>query len=149
MAAYLSISLLGCATSPNRQLERQACIKGKLADFWGDQNAHVGVNFLPIKAKPFSTILGLGYHCTDPGTRKLLVSAARGPGLGVNAVVIVNLESGHDYRIIAFYRSGIYKFEIIDKTLRATPYTFTFPEGYYGFDVFHDKIVRDPLDLTK
>lgn len=142
----VSTLLMGCANSANRTSEEQACIKGQLANYFGQLstgNAHVEVNYFPIKAR-----IPYGFRCLDPGTHRLLVSAARGPGVGVNTVILVNLDAGHDYTISANFDSGIYEFEVLDLHDGKVRHSFELLEGYYGFNVLENRVIGEPIDLT-
>jgi len=148
----LSCSLLiSCAQNHYASVNKPrktACIKGGLANFIGHftaGEAHVGLQPVPIKAgNPYRE------YCLPGGTRSFLVGGARGPGFGVNTVIIVQLLEGHKYRVRARYRSGIYHFAILDTTREseAEIYKFSLPEGYYGVNIFSNKTVRPPIDLT-
>ena len=76
-----------------------ACIKGGLANFFRHftaGEAHVGLQPMPIgRQNPYRE------YCLTGGKHRFLVSAARGPGLGVNTIIIVDLVQGHRYRIRA------------------------------------------------
>ena len=127
-----------------------ACIEGGVANFFRlftNEEVHVDIQpFPPRMQMPYSR------RCVPAGTHSFLVAAARGPGFGTNAIIIITLMGGHSYKVQASYQPYQYQynFTITDKTTedKFVVYRFSLPEGYYGMDIFRNKVVRPPLDLT-
>lgn len=145
----MGLSLLGCASHSDRASSRQACIKGQqptgLFDYFSKSNSHVEVIYLPLQARAL-----YGYRCLEPGIQRLLVSVARGPGLGANSVIVIRLEEGHNYQVRATFESGLYRVDIFDATggMETNYRTFDLPEGYYGYNILLDKATGNPIDLV-
>lgn len=147
----ISIFLTSCTLVPKELSQMTigtACIKGGMANFvrhFTSGEAHVGVN-----PQNNGDAGAYSEHCIPSGKREILVSGARGPYSGVNALIIVALQEGHRYRVRAIYTSGSYQFTIVDITElpESVTYEFTIPSGYYGKNILTGES-GTPIDLTE
>ena len=144
------ILLSACAAMSKVELqmtENTACIKGGMANFirhFTSGEVHVGVN--PQRK---SGAGAYGEHCIPAGKQTILVSAARGPGFGVNVLVTISLKGGHRYVVRSVYAANQYHFSVIDVTDKNEKivYDFNVSEGFYGKNVFSGDAAA-PIDLT-